>query len=84
MTRNDAIAVNMRNPELCIGARLLYWELTQWVSEDCNVCFRTQVALAKNIGVHRNSVIRWLQHLRDAGLVTDIEQEYGNAYAVHV
>lgn len=84
MTREQAFAVNMRNPNLCIGARLLYWELNQWVSEDCNVCFRTQKKLAENIGVHRNSVIRWLQDLRDEGLLTDVEQDYGNAYAVLV
>jgi biotin operon repressor len=70
----------MRNSDLSIGARLLWWELNQWVSEDLNVCFPTQVTLAESLGVSRTSVIRWIQELRDNGLVKLVPRRYGNGY----
>lgn len=82
LTNDKKFAAVMRNSELTMGARLLYWELHQWISDDLNICFPTQVKLSANLGVHRNSVIRWLQELREAGLVADVPRRYGNAYAL--
>jgi hypothetical protein len=70
----------MRNGALSTGARLLWWELNQWITEDLPICFPTQVTLAKNLGVSRQSVIRWLQELKGYGLVVDVPRRYGNAY----
>jgi len=82
LTQTKCFAVTMRDGALSIGARLLWWELNQWVSDDLKVCFPTQTKLAENLGVHRNSVIRWLQELKDAGLVSDVPRRKGNAYAL--
>lgn len=82
LTQTECFVEIMRDGELSIGARLLWWELNQWVTDDLNVCFPTQTKLAENLSVHRNSVIRWLQELKDAGLVTDVPRRKGNAYAL--
>lgn len=80
LTQDAHFVETMRDADLSVGARLLYWELHQWISEDVAVCFPTQKKLARNLGVHRNSVIRWLQELRDKGLIENVPQRYGNAY----
>lgn len=73
----------MRDTSLSVGARMLWWELNQWVSDDLNVCFPTQTQLAQNLGIHRNTVIRWMRELRGKGLVKDVPRKYGNAYELH-
>jgi biotin operon repressor len=82
LTQTPHFVENMRDADLSIGARLLFWELHQWITDDEPTCFPTQLKLAKNLGVHRNSVIRWLQELRDKGLIEDVPQRYGNAYRI--
>jgi len=82
LTQTADFVCAMRDTDLSIGARLLFWELHQWISEDENICFPTQLKLAANLGVHRNSIIRWLQELRDKGLIDDVPRSYGNAYAI--
>lgn len=68
-TETERMRTIMRDHELSIGARLLWWELTQWVTEDINVCYPTQKQLADNLGVHRNSVVRWIRELKDVGVL---------------
>lgn len=72
----------MRDSELSAGARLLYWELTQWIDTDLSVCCPTQQALADSLGISRASVIRWLKELRAHGLVEDEQIGKGNCYSV--
>jgi CRP-like cAMP-binding protein len=74
----------MRNGHLSTGARLLWWELNQWITNDLPVCFPTQVVLARNLGVSRQSIIRWLQELKDKGLVSKVPRRYGNAYELQL
>jgi CRP-like cAMP-binding protein len=69
-TADERLKSVMRNPEISTGARLLWWELNQWITSDLGACYRTQAQLAEDLGVHRNTVIRWLQELRSLGLVT--------------
>jgi predicted transcriptional regulator len=61
----------MRDPSLSTGARLLWWEMTQWITDHNAACCRTQAQMAADLGVHRNTVIRWLKELRARGLVSD-------------
>jgi len=77
---DSEVSAVMRNGDLSIGARLLWWELCQWVTGDLNVCFPTQYALADNLGVSRQSVIRWLQELREIGFVEIESTVGGNRY----
>jgi len=84
LTKGACFVEVMRSSDLSVGARLLWWELNQWVTDDLNVCFPTQTQLAKNIGVHRNTVIRWMRELREQGLVSDVPRVYGNAYSLHI
>lgn len=74
----------MRCSEISPGARLLVWELAQWIDDDEDVCVRTQTQLAEALGVHRNSVIRWFHELRDKGVVTDEPYKNINAYTLHL
>jgi len=74
----------MRNGALGTGARLLWWELNQWITDDLPICFPTQVVLAKSLGVSRISIIRWLQELKGHGLVVDVPRRYGNAYELQL
>ena len=69
MPKSASISKVMRDPNVSIGARLLWWELNQWVTDYLKVCFPTQAKLAENLGVHRSSIIRWLAELRGLGLV---------------
>lgn len=82
LTKDTQFVKTMRDADLSVGARLLFWELHQWISEDVAICFPTQKKLAENLGVHRNSVIRWLQELRDKGLIESVPQRYGSAYRI--
>lgn len=82
LTQPSFLVETMRNAELSVGSRLLFWELNQWISNDMAICFPTQKSLAENLGVHRNSIIRWLQELREKGLIHDVPQRYGNAYRI--
>jgi len=84
LTQSASFIEVMRSSDLSVGARLLWWELNQWVTGDLNVCFPTQSQLANNIGVHRNTVIRWMRELREQGLVRDEPRAYGNAYSLHI
>jgi transposase len=67
--------------ELTTGARLMVWELTQWVSDEDDVCALTQRTIAKTLGAHRNSVIRWFKELRAKGILVD---EPGGGYSLHL
>jgi len=81
---NDTeIRLVMRNPELSVGARLLWWELTQWITHDLYDCFPPQHALVESLGTSRASVIRWAQELQDAGLVKVEKVGRGNRYTLH-
>lgn len=73
----------MRCGELSSGARLLFWEMSQWLSDDQDVCVRSHDQLAKAIGACRNSVIRWLHELRAAGVVTSEPSGHVYAYTLH-
>lgn len=70
-TRADALKRVMHCSELSTGARLLVWELTQWVSDDQDICAQSQRQIAKTLGVHRNTVIRWFKELRAKGVLVD-------------
>jgi hypothetical protein len=83
MTHDDRLRV-MRNHQISPGARLLWFELSQWVTDDFNVCVRTHRQLAATLGVHRNTVIRWLKELQTLGFVTELPRQRSNAYGVHL
>ena len=82
LTKNDFLTSVMRNGDMTMGSRLLFWELNQWIDSEVRVCFPTQKSLAENLGVSRASVIRWLSELRLRGLIEDVPRSYGNAYRV--
>lgn len=75
----------MRCGQLSPGARLLIWEISQWTADDSDVCVRSQNLLAQALGTHRNSVIRWVQELEEAGVLTS-EPTAGrvNAYTLNL
>lgn len=73
----------MRNTDLSIGSRLLWWELSQWITRDLEDCFPPQHALVEALGVSRASVMRWTQELQDAGLVVVRRVGRGNRYTLH-
>lgn len=81
---DDHVTPVMRNPKLSTGARLLWWELNQWVTSDLNACLRTQAQMAEDLGVHRNTVIRWLKELRAQGLIDDKPVRYGKVYSLTI
>jgi biotin operon repressor len=81
MDEQEMVAV-MRDPQLSVGARLLYWELSQWVSEDLRACFPPQHTLVSTLGVSRASIIRWTQELQDSGLVAVKRIGRGNRYSL--
>lgn len=59
----------MREADLSIGARVLWWEISQWASGLDGACCRSQVQMAKDLGVHRNTIMRWLDELREKGFL---------------
>jgi len=73
----------MRSPDLSVGARLLWWELSQWITSELYDCFPPQHALVEALNVSRASVIRWTQELQDAGLVEVRRVGRGNSYTLH-
>jgi len=70
----------MRNGDLSVGARLLWWELTQWASDDLPTCYPPQTALTENLGVSRSSIQRWAQELVEHGLIKVVPGQRGNGY----
>jgi hypothetical protein len=83
-TREADLRRVMRSAELSPGARLLAWELSQWASDAEDVCVRSQIQLAADLGVHRNSVFRWIKELQAAGVVTTESCGVMNAYTLHL
>jgi hypothetical protein len=83
-TRTEKLARVIRCHDLSPGSRLLVWEMSQWLSDDEDVCVRSQIQLAANLGVHRNSVIRWLHELADKGVVSSVPCGNINAYTLHL
>lgn len=79
MTKTDMQRV-MRDPDLSMGARMLWWELAQWVSHDLPECFRPQHALCEAVGMSRASLLRRLKELQDAELVKIRKEGYRNTY----
>jgi biotin operon repressor len=68
---------------LSAGARLLWWELCQWISPELWECYPPQHALCDELGVSRASVIRWLKELQTKGFVVVKRVGKGNSYLLN-
>jgi len=72
----------MRNIDLSVGARLLWWELVQWTTDDLPECYPPQHALVEALGVSRASVIRWTRELEAADIISITRGRRGNRYTL--
>ena len=59
----------LKSTQLSLGARLAYAVLLSYAWQD-DFCFPAQEALARDLGVHRTNLHRYLRELRDAGLIS--------------
>jgi DNA-binding MarR family transcriptional regulator len=81
--KREAMVNVMHSADLSPGARLLWWELNQWIGHGIDACFPPQPKLAEVLGVSRSSIIRWAQELSNKGLLRVERQQRGNKYVLN-